>query len=273
LTVLLVFLSLLALGCTTIGAIAIVQPHRRQAKERPELPYEAFSFSSQGLRLEGWRFPTQVERRGVIVYLHGIGNNRRAGIDVARRLGPLGYEVVAYDARAHGRSQGKYCTYGYYEKDDFVSLLDALQLPRAILIGHSLGAAVALQAASIEPRIQAVVALSTFSDLPSIIEDRKPWLLRNAKAEELLEEAAKIAHFPPQEASPLAAAPLIRAPVLLIHGADDDQTPPSHSRRVFEQLTCRRKLVILEGVGHRDILDSPRTWQAIEQFLSDLADA
>jgi pimeloyl-ACP methyl ester carboxylesterase len=234
----LVLLSLPANGCTTIGALAVVQPRRRQVKARPDIPYESFSFHSQALRLEGWRFRTQVERKGAVIYLHGIGNNRRAGIDVARRLGPLGYDVVAYDARAHGRSQGKYCTYGYYEKGDLVSLLDALELRRAILIGHSLGAAVALQAAAIEPRVRAVVALSTFADLPSIIEDRKPWLLRNAKAEDILEEAARIAEFSPQEASPLAAAPLIRVPVLVLHGADDDQTPPSHSRRVFEQLTC-----------------------------------
>jgi pimeloyl-ACP methyl ester carboxylesterase len=65
--------------------------------------------------------------------LHGISDNRRGAEGLAARLGPLGYDVLAYDSRGHGRSQGRFCTYGYYEKRDVSAALDMLQARDAIL--------------------------------------------------------------------------------------------------------------------------------------------
>jgi pimeloyl-ACP methyl ester carboxylesterase len=77
----------------------------------------------------------------------------RAGVSgVVERFGPKGFDVVAFDSRAHGESDGDACTYGFYEKRDLVQLIDSLPAGPVVLIGVSLGAAVALQTAAIEPR-------------------------------------------------------------------------------------------------------------------------
>ena len=60
----------------------------------------------------------------------------------------------------------------------------------------------------------------------------------------------------------MRAAPAIRCPVLLIHGAEDSATPPDHSRRIFDALTCRKDLLLLPGVGHDDPLGAA-TWKRI----------
>jgi hypothetical protein len=99
------------------GASAILHPSRRPfAAERghpvsadtkqcvPAQP-ETLAFESDGLRLEGWLFRTRAPRRGLIVYLHGIADNRRAGVGLARRFLPRGYDVFAYDARARTLSR------------------------------------------------------------------------------------------------------------------------------------------------------------------------
>ena len=72
--------------------------------------------------------------------------------------------MIAYDSRAHGDSQGDACTYGFFEKEDLHRVIDTLGPGPVVLIGTSLGAAVALQEAADDRRVSAVVAAETFSD-------------------------------------------------------------------------------------------------------------
>jgi pimeloyl-ACP methyl ester carboxylesterase len=257
------------------GATAIVRPLRRPVTVTPDVvPYETLSFSSGDERLEGWLFRPTADPsrlgRGLVVYLHGIADNRTSGLGVARRLRAEGFTVLAFDARAHGRSTGEYCTYGYYERRDVSAAIDAVGAPRAVLLGHSLGAATALQAAAFDDRVVAVVAASSFSDLDTIVHERAHWLrLPSFYVDAALARAGQIARFAPREASPLALAPRIRAPVLLLHGAADGKTPPAHSTRIAAALVAPHTLVLLPGVGHDEILGREEAWRAIDAFLRD----
>jgi pimeloyl-ACP methyl ester carboxylesterase len=236
----------------------------------PSRPYESLVFTSGASRLEGWVFRTGGERKGQVVYLHGIADNRQSGLGVAERLVPRGYDVATFDGRAHGRSGGEACTYGFRERHDLGRALDALGAPRAILLGHSLGAAVALQAAAVDPRVGCVIAASPFSHLETIVRERARWfLLPESYVRSVLFEAAKSGRFSPAEASPVALAPRIEIPVLLLHGADDWKTPPSHSRRIYAVLRGPRRLAVLPGVGHDEILGRDEAWREIEPFLTE----
>ncbi|HEY3358317.1 MAG TPA: alpha/beta fold hydrolase, partial [Polyangia bacterium] len=144
------------------GAGAILHPRRRPVTQIPPDPHEELTFQGEGgVTLRGWRFRARGPRRGVVVYLHGIGDNRQSCWGLVTRLAPLGYDIVAYDARAHGVSTGDACTYGYHEKQDLRRVLDALGERRVVLFGISLGAAVALQEAADDSRVAAVVSIST----------------------------------------------------------------------------------------------------------------
>jgi pimeloyl-ACP methyl ester carboxylesterase len=253
------------------GAGAIVHPYRKPLTRQPHLPFEVVRFPSGGEQLEGWLFRPE-RTRGTVVYLHGIGDNRESGIGVTQRLVPRGYAVLAFDARAHGRSTGEICTYGYRERHDVSRALDALHLSRAILLGHSLGAAVALQAAAVDPRVVAVVAASPFSDLRSIVSERAGWLhLPRSYVERTLARAGEIGDFPPDEASPVALAPAVHVPVLLLHGARDRKTPPAHSLRIAAALPSPPVLRVLPGIGHDEILGRDEAWREIDAFLDGLA--
>jgi pimeloyl-ACP methyl ester carboxylesterase len=251
------------------GAAAVVHPFRSPLTARPDLPFETVRFESAGAPLEGWLFQPGAAGPGVVVvYLHGISDNRQSGLGVAHRLLPRGYAVLAFDARAHGRSGGEACSYGYHERHDVSRALDALGGPRAVLLGHSLGAAVALQAAAVDPRIEAVVAVSTFSDLRSIVEERARWFLLPPRyVTSALARAGELGRFPPEEASPVLSAARVRVPVLLLHGAADAKTPPHHSQRVAAALGGPKRLVLLPGVGHDEILGRPEAWSEIDAFL------
>ena len=86
-----------------------------------------------------------------------------------------GYSVAMMDARAHGDSGGTISTYGHIERYDVSATLDALtaseNVDHAYAFGESMGAAVALQAAEVDPRIEAVVAEGAFRNLHEVMFD------------------------------------------------------------------------------------------------------
>ena len=84
----------------------------------------------------------------------GVADNRGSGAGIVRRFVDRRFDVIAYDSRAHGDSGGDACTYGYFEKEDLRRVLDTVPPGPVVLIGTSLGAAVALQAAAALARVQ-----------------------------------------------------------------------------------------------------------------------
>ena len=58
-------------------------------------------------------------------------------------------------------------------------------------------------------------------------------------------------------------------PALLIHGAEDVDTSPEHSRRVFAALSGNKRLLIVEGAGHNESLRS-EVWAEIESWVESV---
>ncbi len=252
------------------GTRALLHPSRRPVGAVPALAHEDLSFDDDGVVLRGWRFPAVAGSRGVtVVYLHGVGDNRASGVWIAEQLVRRGFDVLAYDSRAHGASGGDACTYGHFERSDLHRALDDLGVRDAILVGVSLGGAVALQAAADDPRIVGVVAVASFSDLESIARDRAPFIASGAQIREALALAEREAHFHVADVSPVKAAARIHVPVLLVHGADDHETRPVHSERVFAALAAPRQLLLVRGAGHDDAM--VRAWLKVEEWIDQVA--
>lgn len=255
-----------------IGAGALLFPTRRAAMPpRPAACVER-SFDGLDLALAGWECRTSLPaKRGTIVYLHGIADNRGSAGGIIETFVPLGFDVIAYDSRAHGASEGDRCTYGYFEKRDLQRVLDELQIESAIAMGHSLGAAVALQAAAIDPRIHGVIAIATFADLRSIATERAfyfpSWSLAPAFA-----RAERDGHFLVDDVSPVKAAAQISVPALLVHGAEDRDTPPIHSERVLNELRGRKELIVVPGATHVNVLNA-KVMARVAAWLNETAHA
>jgi alpha-beta hydrolase superfamily lysophospholipase len=263
--VLLVF-GVAAYVAPSFGANAILYPKRRPMTRQPLQPFETVEFEgAAAVKLKGWWFHTR-EKRGTVVYLHGVGDNRGSAVGIAAHFVPRGFEVIAYDSRAHGESDGDACTYGFYEKQDLQRVLDRVTVNPIVAMGVSMGAAVALQAAAQDRRIAAVVAVSSFSDLHTAAAERAPFFATTGSLSRAFALAGKIGHFHVDEVSPLAAAAHITAPTLLIHGDQDDETPPAHSQRIFAALRAPKRLILVPNARHSHVLDAG-VWREIDDWL------
>jgi alpha-beta hydrolase superfamily lysophospholipase len=104
--------------------------------------------TDDGLKLHLRTWPAGQARRGVAVLVHGLGEHIGRYDHVARRLNALGFTVVGYDHRGHGRSPGRR---GGMPADESLcaDLGQVLRAARAsvpgplVLIGHSLGGLIA----------------------------------------------------------------------------------------------------------------------------------
>lgn len=272
--VLLVVLGAIAAGAVSqlpaIGAGALLFPTRNAEIIATPPNCVDRRFDGEGLAIGGWHCESAATaRRGTVVYLHGIGDNRSSAIGVIEHWLPRGYDVIAYDSRRHGASDGAQCTYGYFEKADLKRVITQSGAGHVVLMGHSLGGAVALQAAAAEPQVRGVIAIATFSDLRTVVMERAPQVFFPAFAIDwALARAERDGQFVIDDVSPVKAAQRIAAPVLLIHGAEDHNTPPSHSERVFAALRGRRHLVLVPRAGHNDVLRR-EVWTQIDAWMEE----
>jgi alpha-beta hydrolase superfamily lysophospholipase len=257
-----------------LAAGAILHPFKRPLTAAiPDGCQEITVTGEGGVTLHGWRATASGPRRGTIIYLHGMADNRASGTGVIERFRPRGFDVIACDSRAHGQSGGAACTYGFFEKQDLHHIVDTVAPGSpVILIGSSLGGAVALQEAADDPRITAIVAAETFTDLRTVATERAPFFFTQATIERAFQLAEQEGHFQMAAVSPIDAARRLKIPVLLIHGAADRDTPPSHTRHLFAALPAnpRNQLILVPGATHNHSLHANAIWEDIQRWIDSV---
>lgn len=264
--ILLLLIGIVFIKLPAIGASLILHPYKRPVTVAPPRGCHEVTFQGDDVKLRGWRGQTEKPRRGTIIYLHGVSDNRESSVGVIERFRERGFDVVAYDNRAHGESEGDFSTYGFREKEDLSRIIDTLEPGPVILIGSSLGGAVALQTATKNPRITAIVAAETFSDLRTVVTERAPFLFTANTVTQSIALAEKKGNFPIDAVSPENAAQFITIPILLIHGESDVETPPDHSRRIYAALAGPKRLILVPSAGHNQSLQG-NVWEDIEKWI------
>jgi uncharacterized protein len=107
-------------------------------------------------------------------------------------------------------------------------------------LGESLGAAVLIEAAAIQPTFSAIVAECPFANFQDASEyrvsgpGRVPPIVARAIVAGTLTYAAWVYHLDLRRVSPVESIARASTPILLIHGLDDIVTPPYHSVRLAQ---------------------------------------
>jgi pimeloyl-ACP methyl ester carboxylesterase len=219
--------------------------------------------------------------RGTVLVLHGIFTRAITMLPQARALAYTGYRAVLVDLRGHGRSTGKYLTYGVGEARDISQVIDALDKQQLIagqigVLGLSYGATTAIHLAACDPRVQAVVAVEPFGMVrPEIrrfsymIAPEVSCFLSDAHFLRIVDRAGAMAGFDPDRSDAVDAIARTSAPVLLLHGTDDWITPDWNSVVLQEAAPDYAELIPIPGGGHVSLwfdLDGSVSAHTIEWF-------
>jgi pimeloyl-ACP methyl ester carboxylesterase len=115
--------------------------------------YAEHTLDLQGMALHygAWGHFTHPQR--AVLLVHGLTANHRGWAALGPALAARGWYAVAPDLRGRGLSAKPPHGYGItFHADDLLTLCDALSLPAAHIVGHSLGAVVGLYLAALHPR-------------------------------------------------------------------------------------------------------------------------
>jgi len=218
--------------------------------------------SSPEEKLHGWWIPNPATHR-VLLYLHGNGGNIGTNLEHAVRMRNLGASVLIIDYRGYGRSTGRFPSESRVYEDAETAWQYLVRerniSPRDIMIyGHSLGGAIAIELASHHAEAAGLIAESTFT---SIID-----MARNEHAYSWLPVDLLVR----QKFASIAKVPLIKMPILFIHGTGDEIAPYRMSELLYNAAPGVKKLVLIEAAGHEDcaITGGEKYESAVRSFLS-----
>jgi pimeloyl-ACP methyl ester carboxylesterase len=227
------------------------------------------------------------EPRPAIVVVHGWESNRGRTFAHVRYLHAAGFHCLVFDARGHGDNPPETLPVNIPEfADDTIAAVRWLaarpEVSAVGVVGHSMGGAGAIVAASREPEIRAVVSLSAPADL--VWMTRKTFEMAEMHIPDLI--ATPLAwftaavlliprHHSVDDASALIAAGRYRGPLLLVHGAQDRGVPVEHLGLIERAAVAHRaagdppvETLILPDFGHRWLYEDAGCRRKIAEFLA-----
>lgn len=189
-----------------------------------------------------------------------MANERSQMLPWVSWLSEAGFNLLLFDLRGCGVSDGATCTIGMHERLDLIGAVDYLfgrpdcqSLPIGVL-GYSFGGVVSLQAAAEDERIAFAVSHGAYADLSTAVDDRcrhhfgkhgelvAPWALRYGQKwapgyEEIIDPVDVVHLIAPR-------------PLLIINGCLDTIVPNSHAERMFAAAGEPKSLVVLPSTRH-----------------------
>jgi pimeloyl-ACP methyl ester carboxylesterase len=216
--------------------------------------------AGRSLKIAGWWMPAASVSQRCVVLIHGYADAKVGAIAWASLLHQAGCNILAIDLRAHGESGGKFCTGGYFERDDINQVIDQLLTHRTretgelILLGISLGAAVAAAVAAGRGDVAAVILDSPFADYRRVITAHTALLgmPRGPILQAAIACAQWISRAKFDDVRPVDTIARIRCPVLAIVGADDELLDPRdiQALRSVVETQSHSRFWLVEGASH-----------------------
>ena len=219
----------------------------------PQLEEVSFP-TSDGLTLRGWYVPSR--NRAAVILVHGGAGNRASFLTEAQHLAARGFGVLTFDRRANGESDGETTTWGIHEQRDVAASLDFVSAradvdpARVGVVGFSIGASAVAMQASRDRRAAAVLLLAVW---PSLDEEVR-YKARHFGTLSALPAlwAFRHAGLDVDEVRPVPAlAAVAPRPLMLVSGAEDDDTPLAIMERVHGA-AAGSTLWIVPGAHHGD---------------------
>jgi len=217
---------------------------------RYRITYEDVFFKTpDGLKLHGWFFPAVGDTQGTVLHIHGNAGNITGHFHHVAWLPEAGYNVLCFDYRGYGRSEGRVTRAGTiidtHAALDFLLIRDDVDSNRIVAFGQSLGGAIGIVLAADRKEIKALVTDGAFDGYRRITRwhiSRNPvlfvlgfwvpWLMGND-----YDPIDVIADISPR-------------PILIVQGTADRVVCPAMAQRLYDAATEPKELWMVPGTDH-----------------------
>lgn len=203
--------------------------------------------------LQGWCIQgSDARSNNIAVYFGGNGEDVANILDLINKIKVS--KIYSFNYRGYALSKGKISEQGIY--DDSLAIFDFLKqkntIKNIIVVGQSLGTAVAGNLA-IKRDISKLILISPFTNIKKVANRFFPFLLFSyiLRSTFNLEECAGD----------------IKCPVLVIIAEGDTIVPASISRELYSLLGENKRISVIPGVEHNNILLSKNTFAEVNRFL------
>jgi uncharacterized protein len=197
-----------------------------------------------------------------VIMLHGHGGSMDPDVQYVPALHAAGFNVLMFDFRAHGRSDGRVSTIGYLERQDVLGAVDFVRakgIERIGLLGFSMGGVVAMLTAPICPDVRAVIsdggparmrtALTVWAwerGVPKLLGAVIAWLTLAVTS---LRVGANQFRYEPVR----CVGRIAPRPILFIHGERDPYLPPADFDALVAAANEPKQVWRVSEAGHRTV--------------------
>lgn len=271
-----VFAAALLLSLALGGCAPLFFHPARELAAPPDLAggslEEIFFPSGDGVKLHGWILRPPGPPKGTVLFFHGNAENINTHVNAVLWLVKAGYLVFAFDYRGYGISDGTPDIPGVNR--DGVAALDLAFHIRGgeedgiVVLGQSLGGAIATYAVANSPRrgeVKALIVDSAFAGYRRIVRDK---LIAGIVTLPLAWPASwtvEDGYSPERWIGSVAPVP-----VVVTHGTKDAVVPFSHGERLYRLAGQPKGFWKVEGGGHATALLLPDVRAQLLGFLDSV---
>lgn len=234
--------------------------------------------SRDGLKLHGLWVPAQ-NAKGTMLLVHGYRSTKLVDFGVAfPYYWEKGFNLLLPDQRSHGKSEGRYITFGVKESTDVLQWIEyhnaSYGFCPMVLSGLSMGASTVMFLADqpLPENVRGIIADCGFTSPKKIICSvfRDVTRLPAGPSVWAADMFARIfAGFGLSDKDTTKTLKKNRLPILIVHGTADDFVPCEMTRQSYAVCSGPKQLLLVEGAGHgvSFLVDHTRYTKKIEKFL------
>jgi len=280
-----IYLIILAVGILLFLLDAViarmVQNTQRSHQSTPEkygISFEEVHFPvGKNGHLYGWWVPT-TPTAPTLILVHGWGRNLSRMLPYIREFHPLGYNLLAFDARNHGSSTPNKTPTVWTFTQDTCAAIDSIAESRLTssqkfgAIGLSIGGGAVINAAALDDRIRSVVTVGAFSHPIEVMklgfqEKHIPYILFGWLLFKYMRYRFRLDFDKIAPANNIHSA---HADILLVHGEQDSTVPLAHGKALLEAGNPETtNLWIVPAKGHSDCQTNPDFWEKTGSFFQE----
>ena len=244
-------------------------PFRKVRKKMPPIftRAEELHMDLDGIRIVGYRWNPGGHRKLLLV--HGFDSNVFNFEGYITPFIRRGYQVLAFDGPAHGRSGGKTINLPQYMR--MIGLADSTFGPFDAFITHSFGGLALTQWLEKRPHVSDTLAvlIAPATETSTAVQGFMDLLqLSDRTREAFVDRLEKAAGVPTAHYSIRRVAPGLKASILWIHDHEDDITPFRDTLPIRSLALPNIKYLDTTGLGHRRIYRDQEVRRRIIDFLT-----